>query len=258
MKRSAHEGFKLSNLALLFIIGALGAGILLDGKLYNKLPPQNTIHALADAKSIELHFADQLILSFNKVEKKWLQTLPVAAPALTPRVQALLDTNKFTQRRYALTEVPESHVFKDPVTMKINQTEFEFGSIEPVSNLRYVRSGNYVYLQPDIVIPMLGAANNAFIDLSITSEVKQLTVAGAEKKQPQTWSNLKAIDIIDPTLTALENSIDIQLVQGKQTRELTAALSDIGYTIASDNGFTYLLDTVTAESLGLNDFLAAQ
>jgi|GEM_PF-3730692 len=127
-----------------------------------------------------------------------LQTLPVTAPALQQRLKPLLETNRYNSRSYALSDIPAAEIFTDAITLTINQAEFHFGSIEPVSKLRFVRSGEKAYLQPDTVLPMLSA-------------------------------NRKS--------------------------QLIAAHTDDGYTITRDNGFTYLLDPATAESLGLAELL---
>ena len=75
-----REGYRLSNPALIAVIAVLGTGILLDGILYNKKPPQTAIHALGDAQSIELQFAGEQILSFDKINNDWQQSFPVSAP----------------------------------------------------------------------------------------------------------------------------------------------------------------------------------
>ena len=149
-----RDGVRISNPTLLAVIAALGTGILLDGVLYNKKPPQTAIHALGDAQTIELQFAGQQILSFDKIDNDWQQSFPVSAPVQSQRLQVLLDTNKYTQRKYAAADVPEEDIFVDPIKLKINDVEYDFGSIEPVSKLRYVRSGDLVYLQPDTVVPL--------------------------------------------------------------------------------------------------------
>lgn len=246
------EGFRLSNPALLAVIAVLGTGILLDGKLYNKKPPQTAIHALGDAQSVELQFAGEQILSFDRVNNDWQQSFPLPAPVHAERVQVLLDTNKYSQRKYAASDVPEEDIFVDPIKLKINDAEYDFGSIEPVSKLRYVRSGDQVFLQPDTVVPLLSTANNAFLDLQITEEVQNITVGRTTLEQPDAWSNLKAIDVIADKSSG--PAVDIEVTSNKQSQVLTAKHSDSGYTLSHDS-FTYLLDPTTAESLGLTDLL---
>ena len=131
-----REGYRLSNPALMAVIAVLGTGILLDGILYNKKPPQTAIHALGDAQSIELQFAGEQILSFDKINNDWQQSFPVSAPVQSQRLQVLLDTNKYSQRKYATADVPEEDIFVDSIKLKINDAEYDFGSIEPVSKLR--------------------------------------------------------------------------------------------------------------------------
>lgn len=256
MKTSKPAGLKLSNLSLLAVIGILSIGILLDGTLYNKAPETSAIYPLADIESVEAHNDDQLILAIKKTHGNWLQTYPASAPVQSLRVQPLLDTNKYNQRSYALNELPQAEIFSDPITLKLNEAVFQFGTIEPVSNLRYVRSGERVYLQPDTVLPMLSAADNVFVDLKITGNVDRVTIGTTIFEQPDVWSDLKAIDIIgkkpaDPA----DTSIKIQLLENDESRLLTATHTEAGYTITSENNFIYLLSTTTAQSLGLTEFL---
>jgi len=247
------RSFRLSNLALLGVIGLLGAGVLMDGTLYNKPRPQNAIHEIDNAQSIELHFAGQKLLSFTKINDSWQQSQPVSAPVQAQRVQVLLDTNKYNQRKYAISDLPQKDIFTDPIKLKIDQAEYEFGTVEPVSQLRYVRTGNAVYLQPDTVVPLLGSANNAFIDLKITDEVQNITIGDTTLESPVSWSNLKAIDVTDVAPSG--PGLDIELSNNNEPLHLKASYTDTGYMISKDDGFTYLLDTLTAESLGLTDFL---
>ena len=250
------DGFRLSNLALLAVIGVLGVGILLDGILYNKAPPQTTIHPIADAKTIEVNIKGQPIVRLTKTDNQWLQTHPIKAPARSVRVQPLLDTNKYNQRSYTLAELPHGDIFTDKVTLKIDAEEYHFGAIEPVSNLRYVLSGDRVYLQPDTVLPMLSAVDSVFMDLRVTNKVEQLTIDEQLVEQPEIWSDLTAVGIVDISQINPEGQpAQIKLMEENQTRLLTAVYSDYGYTITSDKDFTYLLSNATATTLGLTALL---
>ena len=226
-----RDGVRISNPTLLAVIAALGTGILLDGVLYNKKPPQTAIHALGDAQTIELQFAGQQILSFDKIDNDWQQSFPVSAPVQSQRLQVLLDTNKYTQRKYAAADVPEEDIFVDPIKLKINDVEYDFGSIEPVSKLRYVRSGDLVYLQPDTVVPLLSARNNAFLDLQIPDDVQNITIGETTLEQPDAWSNLQAVDIIDDKSSG--PALDIEVISNKKSQLLKAKHGDSGYTTVS-------------------------
>lgn len=251
-----NHGFSFSNLALLAVIGLLGVGILLDGTLYNKAPLQTAIHPIADAKTIEINIKDQAIVRLKKTGKQWLQIYPIEAPALSLRVQPLLDTNKYNQRSYALVELPHKDIFTNKVTLKIDAAEYQFGAIEPVSKLRYVRSGDRVYLQPDKVLPMLSAADNVFMDLKVTNKVEQLTIDGQSIEQAEAWSDLMAVGIVDINQIKTEDRmVQIKLLEENQTRLLTGRYTERGYTITSDEDFTYLLSNASATTLGLTAFL---
>jgi len=173
------DGFKISNLTLLLVIAVLTSGILFDGILYNKPLVQQVIYPIEDAQLIELHLDDQLILAFKQSDEQWSQTHPFSAPAQQQRVQVLLDTNRFTRREYKESQLPDTDIFNQSVTLTVDGNPYELGSVEPVSNLRYVKADKRIYLQPDTVIPLLRAANNAFVDLKITAEVQQVSIGGS-------------------------------------------------------------------------------
>jgi len=253
-KSQPSEGFGLSNLALLAVIGILALLILLDGKLYNKPHQQQLIYPISDAQSVEVYFDDELLLGFTKADDLWRQSHPTKAPVQQQRVQVLLDTNKTSPRHYNVSDVPADEIFKDSFTLRIDSKEYQLGTTEPVGNLRYVKAADKVYLQPDKVLPILSAANNAFIDLGITDQVQHISVGETSLEHTEEWSNLMAVSVIAETASQTPGT-EIKLTQNRQTSKLIARHSDAGYTLTTENGFQYLLDPQTAESLGLADLL---
>lgn len=257
-----RNGFTVSNPILLLIIGVLTAGILSDGKLYNRQPPLQTIYphdnAAEQPELIELYHDDQLHLSFIRSNSEWTQTTPIKAPAQQQRVQVLLDTNSYSRRQYPESSLSGTDVFNNSITLKIDGDEFHFGDIEPVSKLRYVRANNHIYLQPDYVIPLLGAANNAFVDLKISNDVQQLRVGESVLGNADRWSNLTALSLVENELAdqySTTPGVDIELLEKNRTIKLTAYHTNKGYVVSAENGFHYLLGSKTAESIGLADLL---
>ncbi len=239
------------------MLGILGIGILLDGTLYNKAPPNTAIHPIDDAQSVTAYIDNQPVVRLKKVGNNWHQTHPISAPAQLDRVQPLLDTNNYSQRSYSLQDLPHQEIFAKTVKIKINNAEYHLGTIEPVSKLRYVRSGNRVYLQPDTIIPMLSAVDTVFVDLKITNRVEQITIGNTALEQPEAWHDLKALSVVDSNSPSTEtnSSIEIHITEESQTQVMTAAHSEQGYTITNDQNFTYLLSDSTAEKLGLQKLL---
>lgn len=257
MKSGRSDKSKLSNLSLIALLGILGIGILLDGTLYNRVPPNTAIHPIDDAQSITAYIDKQPVVALKKVGSNWHQTHPISAPAQSDRVQPLLDTNNYSQRSYSLQDLPHKEIFAETVKIKIDNTEYHFGAIEPVSKLRYVRSGNRVYLQPDTILPMLSAADTVFVDLKITNRVERVTIGDTAFEQPEAWHDLEALSIVDTNSpgTEFNSSIEVHITEENQSRVMTAAHSEHGYTITNDQNFTYLLSDSTAEKLGLQDLL---
>lgn len=246
-----------TNALLLALIAILCAAILLDGILYNKPNTRHLIYPLEQATSVEVLFDDKLLLAFEKSDNRWLQTQPVSAPALSSRVQLLLDTNKQSERQYAVTELPVDDIFKDSVVVKIDKAEFIIGATEPVSNLRYVRTQDKVYLQPDTLLALLKTANSVFIDLQITHEVESVRIGNKTLENSDAWSELSAIAILPTAVTSTNSYIDISIIQvDKKPLQLNATHTEEGYVISNEHGHHYLLHEQTAKSLGLTDLLA--
>ncbi len=255
MADSISGGFKLSNITLLGLTALLGAGILLDGTLYNQPTPKLSIYPINAPSSVEVLYAEQAVLAFEKSDQQWQQTKPIPAPAHQQRIQALLDTNKLSPRKYASADLPVDEIFKEPITLKLNGSRFDFGTIEPVSKLRYVRANGEVYLQPDIVLPLLNAVNNAFVDLKITDKVESVTIGDTKFTEPDIWSHLQAIDVTPNATDRSNPGLKINVVQDGHSKNLTAHLTEIGAILSNENGFDYLLNDKTAESLGLTDLM---
>ena len=92
--------------------------------------------------------------------------------------------------------------------------------------------------------------------LRVTNKVEQLTIDEQLVEQPEIWSDLTAVGIVDISQINPEGQpVQIKLMEENQTRLLTAVYSDYGYTITSDKDFTYLLSNATATTLGLTALL---
>jgi len=250
---------RLNNIALLAIIAMLCVGIFADGVLYNRPPTQTNIHALKAATNIEIQHKGEQVYQFVKTGKQWQQTHPFSAPASSDRIDMLLSTNNFANRNYPASSLPLNEIFEESITLKIDNIEFLIGTMEPVSQLRYVRSEDQVYLQPDIIVPLLGAAKNPFIDLALTSKVDKVKISDNWIDAPDAWSHLRATRTVAKP-GAKENqreTIDIHQSKGKMLR-LVATLSDAGYVLSHHNGFHYLLDNITSEKLDLANLISSE
>jgi len=252
----AQAQTRLNNIALLAIIAMLCVGIFADGVLYNRPPSQTSIYPLQNPTSIEINHNNEAVYQFTKTGEQWVQTHPTAAPASSDRIDILLGTNNFSNRNYPASSLPLNDLFTASITLKIDNREFFIGAMEPVSQLRYVRSEDRVYLQPDIIVPLLSAASNPFINLMLTSTVNEVKVGDTRIETSADWSNLRATSTL-PKPGVKENlhvKIDIRQTNGK-TIQLVATLSDAGYVLSHGNGFHYLLDNITAEKLELASLL---
>ncbi len=233
----------------------LGLVILFDGKLYNKTPTTNAIHALDTADSITLSDGNSTLLAFERQGAHWLITTPYTAPAIAERMAVLLDTNQHSSRRYTQSEVPFDLLFKDTVTLNIDNHQFHFGAVEPVSQLRYVLAGDHIYLQPDYVLPLLKAGHSAFIDLQVTDQVLQVTIEDQLVDDTGAWSALRSLDIVTPPSAPALASIAIKDANHSD-RHYTLHQHANGPTLVNDTDqFGYLLSATQAAALGVARYL---
>jgi len=256
-KALAKAKARTGNIALLAIIAMLCIGIFTDGVLYNRPPTQLSIYALQNATTIEINHDGEPVYKFIRTGKQWMQIYPVQAPASSDRIDMLLSTNNFSKRNYPASSLPLTDLFTQSISLNIDNQEFLIGAMEPVSQLRYVRSEDQVYLQPDIIVPLLSAAKNPFINLLITTKVDKVRVGDTWVETSAAWSNLRASSTLaEPgTKENLRANVDIHLSTGKKL-QLVATLSDAGYVLSHSNGFHYLLDNITAEKLDLENLLS--
>jgi hypothetical protein len=95
----------LSNKVISVVAALLLAGILLDGKLYNRLPQSTGIYSISAYPDVTVSKDNQTIMKFKHMDGRWHLTEPFVAPVHASRVQPLLDTNTQTLRSYELSEL---------------------------------------------------------------------------------------------------------------------------------------------------------
>lgn len=251
-----HSNKLLSNRVVIFIATLLAVGILLDGKAYNRVPPQQSIYPITDARTVKISNNDRVIIAFEKTADRWLQTIPTSAPVSGERVQFLIDSNHQTNRRYATSELPVTDLFNDAVKLDIDGYTFTFGPLEAVSKQRYVLAEDTVYLQADRVLPMLHAGTSAFIDLTMTTDVKQVSIAGEQQDNAHSWSRLKALGVIGRQKINTDSITSVQLEQQDKRRKQFNLHRQNGTTIliSSADLFGYILSPQQSSLLGLTDY----
>lgn len=263
----------LAVVALILIVGTFGEGVL-----YNRPAADTAIYSLQDPTDIEVTYRGKLALRLNKNNSgSWTVTSPFNAPAITSRVELLLDSNEQSARSYPLQKVqshngPGASSFSDPVALKVDGLEFLIGDIEPVSQLRFVAAKNRVYLQADHIVPLLQSPKATFTDLNISGKVDSVDIAYPDQKlahtrqsdletsitdKPSHWSNLQALGVVDASLldTPTFGSVTLTLDSGKKQLfhlyHLQQHGPQYGVLRPANAAFAYLLNSEQTTTLGI-------
>jgi len=100
----------------------------------------------------------QRVISLVKTNQHWRITAPVQIAANDFRINTLLKIlNTTSHSRYVADtlELGEFGLQQPLTTIRFNQTEIEFGIVNPINHYRYVKTGNTVHLVDDLYYPLL-------------------------------------------------------------------------------------------------------
>lgn len=246
-----------SNKVVTLVSLLLLAGILLDGKVYNRPPQSSGIYTVSTYPKVKVSKGDQTILQFEHVDKRWHLTEPFVAPVHASRVQPLLDTNTQTLRSYELSELDTSQLFGDSVRLDIDSFEYQLGQLESVSKMRYILANNKVYLQADHVLPLLRAGQKAFVDLKVSDAVTGVEINDTKISEISAWSNLDALGLIKPEQINSQAvaTINIDSRKSGNHRYQLHSVDGIAALVVESGRYGYLLSARQSENLGLTDYL---
>jgi hypothetical protein len=247
----------LSNKVISVVAALLLAGILLDGKLYNRLPQSTGIYSISAYPDVTVSKDNQTIMKFKHMDGRWHLTEPFVAPVHASRVQPLLDTNTQTLRSYELSELDNGQLFNNSVQLEIDNQLYQIGQLEPVSKMRYTLANNRVYLQADHVLPLLRAGQKAFVDLTVSGTVTSVQINDNNLPDVSAWSNLDALGLITPEQVSGQ-PLAVITVNAKKSRIRSFqlyAVDGIAALLNESGKYGYLFSARQAETLGLTDFL---
>ncbi len=155
------------NLALV-----LGIAVLV---LYLNKPPTETVkqHSISAVKSatissIFIYREQRETIHLVKKDIGWHIIQPIKAKANDVRISLLLDLlSTRPKSHFKLTHETDLHPFglgSASLSVRLNDEEFQFGNIETLNKLRYVKHNEVVYLIKDTLAPLLNASAASFID----------------------------------------------------------------------------------------------
>jgi len=156
----------ITNIALLLLILGLYWFINHDSPVIesNQLSSLSAKH-VTTIQIKRLH-RDDIVL--QKQGASWFIQKPIQANANTVRVNLILDLLSSVSYSQLAVEpnlsLQQFELESAPFKLLINDQQFEFGSIEPLSKNRYIRHNNIIHLINDNVAPLLNANAASFID----------------------------------------------------------------------------------------------
>lgn len=140
--------------------------------------------------------------------RDWTIERTPALPAGNFQINALLKlAEQKPVRSYAVSELDLSQLQLDPpyATAFLNDTAIEFGNLEPLEGLRYIRVAGQVHLIPDSYLQLIEAGNTQFVRRRLFEEgtlINRISLPGfSVTRTNKGWS-------VDPAQDA--SSDDIQ------------------------------------------------
>jgi len=155
---------------LLLLLGIVALGLIV--RFEPGIEPPDEVQAITSLKVDDIHrihinrpVRDDLVLE-RQSKGHWLiqRAAPLPADDFKVRALARLGEQK-PVRSYAAKDMDLAELQLDPpyATIFLNDTAVEFGNLDPIGGLRYVRVGDRVHLIPDNYLPLMEASFTQFV-----------------------------------------------------------------------------------------------
>jgi hypothetical protein len=181
---------------LLLLLGIVALGLI--ARFEPGIKPTAEVSAITTLKADNVYrihinrpVHDDLVL-LREAPDHWVIQRAVSLPAENFKVKALTRlAEQLPVRSYAAKDLDLAalQLFPPFATAILNETAIEFGNLEPIDDLRYVRVGDHVYLIPDNYAPLLEAGFTQFVRQRLFDEsariravrLPNLTIAHTDK-----------------------------------------------------------------------------
>lgn len=144
-------------------------------------------------QTITVQRAEQNTIELVRNHAGWQLTHPFTAHASDSRINLLLSLlETIPGEQFAIDNDLDLAAFglaEPELTLLFNDTAFTFGDIEPLSEQRYLRTGNVIYLFNDSISPLLQASASGFIENRLFTDVGQLQSLDIPMRSDQTLQN---------------------------------------------------------------------
>ncbi|MCW8853472.1 MAG: DUF4340 domain-containing protein [Gammaproteobacteria bacterium] len=162
----------LVNIVLLIIVIALASFILWQNNDNSYLKLKLTDLDKSEIKTITIPREKGNIV-IQRSSSGWFMQSPYTAPAHNFRINQLLNlTQLIAENSYDIDDMDlaQFNLAPSDTTIIFNNTTLEFGNANPISLMRYVKSGNKLFLVKDNLYPLLRSQPSSFISLSLLPE----------------------------------------------------------------------------------------
>ncbi len=138
---------------------------------------------LNDISSINIQHNTNSTVIIKQKEDQWQITQPIKIAANNFRIKSILKLiNAPVQNQYSAAEIDTKSIgLEEPQTsIQFNNHTIEFGIINPVTNLRYVKLDNHVYTIEDVYYPLINSHFGTLVSLNllpVNSDIKKLVLA---------------------------------------------------------------------------------
>ncbi len=143
------------NLALVVVIAVLAALIYFKPGIKKPAPPATLTHLrAADITSIRISRAHTPTVELVRDGASWRMTAPLNIQADQYLVKSLLDDiDESVKSSFPAKQADLGKYGLNPphIRLWLNSTEFDFGATEPISDYRYVKTGDSIRLTPGLL-----------------------------------------------------------------------------------------------------------
>ncbi len=193
------------NVFLFIVVISLASIIYFSEEKNTELERLSTIKK-SDISSIVIQHNQNTTAIVKQGGELWFITQPVKISANNFRINSVLKLiNTPVHNRYSIEEINLNNVGLDKpsTTIKFDELFIEFGIINPATNLRYIRLGDYIYTIEDVYYPLLSSNFGTLVSLDLlpaNSQIEKLilvnqTISRNDKKFWQSNIDISADNI---------------------------------------------------------------
>ncbi len=178
------------NIILLIIVIALTAVIYFSDKKSTELQRLTDI-APDSISSIVITREKNTVTLSKQDNNQWEITQPTLVPANNFRIASLLKLiNAPVHNRYSTNEIELNNIGLEATAtgIQFDQQMIYFGTINPVTNLRYVRMNDSIYTIEDVYYPLINSHYSTLVSLNLLppgSQIEKLTLLNQTIEQDE-------------------------------------------------------------------------